>query len=36
MLPLVIDKVSYRVDGKPILTNISVEIGAGPRTFRCR
>jgi tungstate transport system ATP-binding protein len=33
MLPLVLDKVSYRVNGKRILTNITVEIGVGPRTI---
>ena len=33
MLPLVLDNVSYAVNGTRILTDISVEIGAGPRTI---
>jgi tungstate transport system ATP-binding protein len=33
MLPLVLDNVSYAVNGTEILKNVSVEIGAGPRTI---
>jgi tungstate transport system ATP-binding protein len=33
MLPLVLDKVGYRIGRTPILTDVSVEIGAGPRTI---
>ena len=33
MLPLVLDNVSYAVNGTRILSNVSVEIGAGPRTI---
>lgn len=33
MLPLAISGVSYAVNGKPILSGITAEIGAGPRTI---
>jgi tungstate transport system ATP-binding protein len=32
MLPLVLDELSFAVDGRVIIDRISVEIGAGPRT----
>jgi tungstate transport system ATP-binding protein len=32
MLPLVLENMSYAVNGRRILDNITVEIGAGPRT----
>jgi len=32
MLPLALENVSYAVDGKAILDQVTVEIGAGPRT----
>ena len=32
MLPLVLEQVSFAVDGKTIIDRISIEIGAGPRT----
>jgi tungstate transport system ATP-binding protein len=33
MLPLVLDNVSYAINGTQILKNVNVEIGAGPRTI---
>jgi tungstate transport system ATP-binding protein len=33
MLPLVLDQVSFAVNGKTIIDRVSVEIGAGPRTI---
>jgi tungstate transport system ATP-binding protein len=32
MLPLVLRDISYAVDGRRILDNVTIEIGAGPRT----
>jgi len=33
MLPLVLDQVTFAVNGKTIIDRVSVEIGAGPRTI---
>jgi len=33
MLPLVLDSVSFRVNGKTIIDRVSIEIGTGPRTI---
>ena len=33
MLPLVLDQVSFRVNGKTIIDRVSAEIGAGPRSI---
>lgn len=33
MLPLVLDQVSFAVNGRTIIDRVSVEIGAGPRTI---
>ncbi len=33
MLPLVLDQVSFAVNGKTIIDRVSVEIGGGPRTI---
>jgi tungstate transport system ATP-binding protein len=32
MLPLVLDQVSFRVNGRTIIDRVSIDIGAGPRT----
>lgn len=32
MLPLLLEQVSFAVDGKTIIDRVSIEIGAGPRT----
>jgi tungstate transport system ATP-binding protein len=33
MLPLVLDQVTFAVNGKTIIDRVSIEIGAGPRTI---
>ncbi len=33
MLPLVLDQVSFAVNGKTIIDRVSIEIGTGPRTI---